>query len=142
VNFRYCRGGGVAIRLLAEHAPLVECGIICHPGPLYQSLWPSIEAPTAWHLAEKDNWMTDEHLAVLVRLAAEKQAQGQTFEQTRHLGRQMLRVHPALLTDDLRIGTTHGFASRPNTGHDPSMVAFDNVKDDTVRFFKEHLGLQ
>lgn len=61
---------------------LLDCGVICHPGPEKKDIWEKITKPTAWHLADHDTRFKDKDIGELKEVlhGEAKKSQGQVAE--------------------------------------------------------------
>lgn len=82
----YCRGGAIVIRLLSEQVAPVDCGFICHPGPINTKEWKTIVKPSSWHLADQDDFMKDDQIAALVQLSEAKAKESVIMQHKLHPG--------------------------------------------------------
>ncbi|KAJ8496664.1 hypothetical protein ONZ45_g12362 [Pleurotus djamor] len=119
----YCFGGAASIRL-ASHPELIDCAVICHPGPHSVKEVERIKVPVSWACAEEDLFFSKK-----ARLAAEGTL-------ARRDGQPTFVDHQFV---DYKGSTTHGFAARPNLEVAEVKTAFEGALTQAVEWFSKHL---
>ncbi|TFK38922.1 dienelactone hydrolase endo-1,3,1,4-beta-D-glucanase [Crucibulum laeve] len=125
----YCYGGSTVIRLAGTQ--LIDSVVVCHPGSFSLEEVKKIRVPASWACAEEDLFFPDDLRLKSEASFAERKGDNKVdFEFQRYKGIQLIIF---------MLGTTHGFAARPNINILEVKEAHDKAREQAVNWFKKTL---
>ncbi|KAF9465781.1 hypothetical protein BDZ94DRAFT_1253152 [Collybia nuda] len=116
----YCFGGAAAIR--AGSTDLIHTAVVCHPGRFTLDQVKAIKIPTSWVCAQEDMFFSDSFRNKVEAEFAQRK-DGESF----------------IDYEFQNLGTTHGFAIRPNLANPELKESYQKAFEQTVGWFNKTL---